>query len=270
MDAQIDAEFLFRFEVGWCRKVGNIREMTCSLFGKSEDEILTPEDIARLWVHLEVNAGLVASINIEPNITRPVLSTAQGNYHILDRELKHKQEQVAQEAIKSGNTTEIEKILWEVWGEANQTQKILDELWQLARVYRLVPVTDQEIAQFPPTKIQDQFRAVVNWVLWEQVVPSFLYKEMLMIENRYEVGIVRIVRPYPWEGRQTLTAEDYGIRPVTRVRTWVVYYLTRRGGGRLIEPDAVGLWNREFGDSLTERNYRSERQRLFSHLSKSG
>jgi hypothetical protein len=270
MDAQIDAEFLFRFEVGWCRWISGIREMICSLFGKNEFEKLTPDDIARLFVHLEVNAGVVASINIEPNITRPVISTARGNYHILDGELKSKQEQIAREAVKTSNTIELEKILWEIWGEANQTQKILDALWRLARAYRLVPIIDKEAAQFPLIKIQDQFRAVVNWVMWEQVVPSFLYKEMLMIENRSGVGIVRIIRPHPWEGKQLPKTDQFGIRPETRVRTWAVYFHTKRGGGRMIEKGAIELWNREFTDTLTERNFRSERQRLFSHISKSG
>jgi hypothetical protein len=50
---------------------------------------------------------------------------------------------------------------------------------------------------------------------------------------------------------------------MSRIRTWAVYYLTQRGGGRQTEPKATGIWESAFDDPLETPNFRGERDRLF-------
>jgi hypothetical protein len=50
-----------------------------------------------------------------------------------------------------------------------------------------------------------------------------------------------------------------------RIRTWSVYYLTKRGGGECTEAEAIEQWNEVFPKYMVqEPNYRGERDRLLT------
>jgi hypothetical protein len=162
-----------------------------------------------------------------------------------------------------------DRLSWQLWLEANQTAQIQQELWRLAEAYQLVPIRDDQIANVAPVVIREQYLSVLNWVLHGDAVPSFLHSETLLLESRPAGGVKRTIHPHKWASGSARKVAPR-IKETTRVRTWTVYYLTRRGGGKLTEPDAVELWNREFHDNLDVRNYRAERDRLLLHQSKKG
>ena len=64
------------------------------------------------------------------------------------------------------------------------------------------------------------------------------------------------------------TKSSRRLRPHTRTRTWAVYFLSRRGGGSLTIRQAIELWNHHMNDSLSERNFRSDRQTLLQSSSR--
>jgi hypothetical protein len=254
-EATIDAEFLFRFEPTWCEWVDRIRGMMRAMVGQIDNEPLSLEDGARWLVHLESNVGLQVGVEVEPNGTRLTIESVRGGYHCFDRELA--------EALRTMtyDRNEFEHLQQQRWAEANQTAKIQSELWRLAQTYSLVP-SEVEWDKYAPDKIKQQFQSVVNWVIWGEFVPSFPWSMTRLVESKVGRGVKRTIRSHRWGGKDLGT---HRLRLDARVRTWAIYYLTRRGGGQRTEQSAVDLWNDRFPDNQVRlENFRDERSRLFS------
>ncbi len=261
-EAAINANFLFRFESVWCEWISKIRQMMWAMMGESSDTPLSSESGARLLVHLESNPGLSVGVNITPEGTTFTMTTATGNYRCLDRDLREKHQAAIRHFATGGDIAEIDRLHQQMWAEANQTTKIQDELWRLARAYQLVSVTDE----FSLRETKERFQRVVTWVIWAEVVPSFLWPKTILLESKTPKRVKRTLRPHKWS-EHIFPTQESGLRLETRVRTWAIYYLTRRGGGERTEQSAVDLWNEQFPCRIVTdlRIYRSERERLLKH-----
>ena len=269
----IDALFLFRFEPTWCEMVGRIRGMMRAMIGKTGCKPLSVEDGSRLWVHLEHNAGTSVSIETGPDGTKYRVTTARRGYICLDEELD--------KAL--GNMLSLDegdaKCLWQQMRmEANQTSKIEAELERLALRYHLIP-SKTERERWTPDDVRRQYQSVVNWVIFGEIPPLFptCWSGAIMLESTTKGGVKRNVSPWPLHERGHWRTNADGSRTWikdgpeppkrmekwVRIRTWTIYYLTRRGGGERSEEETVDLWNSTFNENVLVNNFRSERTRLF-------
>ena len=275
-EAAIDAEFLFRFNTSWCNWVNKIRKMMRDLIGLEGDEPLSVEDGARWCVHLESNPGLHVGVEAGPDGTHCTMAADRGGYHCINLELHQRLDEALKRVMESGDNAELEHIHRQMWLEANQTAKVRDELERLALAYNVIP-HKSEWDRYSPREIELRWKNLVNWVAWGKFVPSFRWPMTGFIENK--TGDIRL---YHMPGGHWRDTDDGGRVWVedkpdsskrmtldVRVRTWALYFLTKRGGGRLSEPMAVDLWNTKFPQQeVAVQNYRNERQRLLSKGSK--
>jgi hypothetical protein len=268
-EATIDANFLFRFDTGWCEWVNKIRQMMWALIGETNNNPLPSESGMKLYVHLDSNLGLSVGMEITPESTKLTMNTETGSYRCFDSDLQEKYQEAIRHIVKGNNKEDIDKLHQQMWREANQTAKIQDELWRLAKAYHLVPVTDEESLNFSPREISERFQAVIFWVIRAKIVPSFLWPKTILMESKTYSKIKRTLRPHRWS-EHIFPTEESRLRLGTRVRTWTVYYLTKQGGGKRTEQSAIDLWNEEFSDTLDIRNYKNERDRLLKHGCKKG
>jgi len=264
-DATIDAEFIFRFDPRWCLWVNNIRLLMKSLLSYEENTPLSSDDRARLWVHLEMNPHTrVGMINGEITME----TDNRGGYHSINPQLRKNFENALKRGVEDGdNTKEIKKILHEIWQEANQTSKIQSEIKRLAKAYQLIPLSKHDETQYPSALVIKQYQSVLDWILRNEITPSFLFQNTWLIENKTDKGVQRVIRPDKWNDNIYVNFKRPKISPKTRIRTWTVYYLSKRGGGERTEQAAIDLWNQLKNDSLNKRNYLKERERLFKHES---
>jgi hypothetical protein len=276
-EATIDAQFLFLFEPTWCTWVSRIRQMMRQMMGQNGDEPLSVEDGARWAVHLDSNPGLRVGLETGPNGSKYTVSTNRGGYVCLDEELDKALGQLPTDRA------EFERLWSQMWMEANQTLKVQKELDRLALAYHLVP-SKSDTGDWTPNEIRQQSQSVVNWVIWGDALPSFppSWPAAILLESKTDDGVKRSIRPWRaprrghWrqneDGSRTWTQDDpeppKRMMKEVRVRTWAIYYLTRRGGGRRTEEKAVELWNNQFNDSVEAHNFRSERSRLFARGTK--
>jgi hypothetical protein len=283
-EATIDANFIFRFDPAWCKRVSRIRGMMRALLGQGGDGPLSVEDGATWLVHLEANEGLQISVQVGPDNSGWEIRTKRGGgYSCLDPELKEKLNPRFPDAasIFSLDPALRKQLHQLMLMEANQTSKIQEQLRGLARYYGLVP--RHKADEWSPNEIKRQFQSVVHWVVWGEkhtVPPTFpsLWKGAVLREQKIGEGITRTVTPWPrpegghWcenkDGSRTwVKAPPSPSKRMTkevRVRTWTVYRITKRGGGRCTEEAAVSAWNDEFNENLEAQNFRAERGRLFS------
>lgn len=261
-----DAEFLFRFEVTWCRWVNRIRSMMRAMIGQTGEEPLSRQDRARWWVHLNRNAGLSVSIDSQDGPARWIIENPTGAYHVLDEDLRTARGALAVDLRAMHErpdeyTAKAAQIQQEMWFEANQTTKIQGELRRLARSYGLVP-SDHQLGQYPLDQIKLQYDSVVNWVLRGESVPAFLHGKTRLIESAVQGEDRRSIRLWKWGASEPFSEERIALE--TRIRTWAVYYLTKRGGGELAPSSAAELWNAKFSGRRVELgNYEDDRGKLF-------
>jgi hypothetical protein len=276
-EATIDAQFLFRFDPTWCKWVSKIRRMMRQMMGKTGDEALSVEDGAHWLVHLESNPGLRVGLEIGANGPKHTVATARGGYVCFDKELD--------KALGKFplDEAEFERLWLQMWMEANRTLKVQKELDRLALAYHLVP-SKSEAGDWTSNEVRQQFQTVVNWVIWGDALPSFppSWPAAILLESETGDGVKRSIRPwrYPrgghWreneDGSRIWIPDDREppkrMMKEIRVRTWAIYYLTKRGGGRRTEEEAVELWNPKFNDNVEAHNFRSERGRLFARGAK--
>lgn len=260
-EAAIDANFLFRFDPTWCKQVRKIRAMMNQLLGKEGDGLLSSEDSARCRVHLEVNPDTVVGFDSAKGFT---VTTAKGHYRCLDQKLREAYERVGKQALHGGDMTELEHLRELEWQEANQTSKIQSELIRIAQAYHLIPITEEEADRYAPTKIREQLINALDWVIWEHAVPSFLWPANKLIENELNSEGTQTIRPFEWWDDRSIGTGQTRLSLTTRVRTWTVYYLSKRGGGDLGQESAVELWNAEFpGTTVKVEQYLDEYRRVF-------
>jgi hypothetical protein len=266
-EAKVDAEFLFRFEVTWCTWVSLLRTMMRELLKQSGDAPLSVEDGARLLIHLDSNVGLRVGMQLGNGSTKLTIENSRGAYHILDEALQEKNNAFVKHSLvpienQTEHENEIEQLWHQLWLEANQTSKIQYELERLIRSYCLVPA-DGELGEYPVNQVKKQYGNVRNWVLWGLYTPPFFYERTMLIENKMKDRVGRIVRPCKWPNNQPFSKERLPL--ATRIRTWAIYYLTQRGGGKLKELAAVELWNDRFPERKVDpAYYEDNRTKLFA------
>jgi hypothetical protein len=183
-ESAVDANFIFRFEPIWCGWVSKIRGMMHALLGQAGDGPLSSEDGARWLVHIQANIGVSADIRIGDQGGLYV-KTNKGSYQCLDKILKNALENEIPKLLKSGDDTQYKILLMQMWGEANQTSKVIDEIERLALRFRLIPVST-ELNEYSPKEIQRFWQDVVNWVIWGQDVPMFRWPKTKLVEIKIE------------------------------------------------------------------------------------
>lgn len=267
-ETDIDSNFLFRFDPVWTRRLREIRRMMWGLFVEEKDIPFPSEEGARLLVHLEQNAGISVGINLSEEVSALVIDPPNRKYRLLNSNLKQEQEQGVRSLVQGEDITPFQQLHEQVWAEANQTSKIWIELERLAKGFHVIPHTEEEERRFPLEEIKANFRNFINWVIWEHMTPAFLWSKTRLIEYEINGKSYRTIRPYPWSEKDPERTPN--LKLPTRIRTWAIYYLTRRGGGVRTQQAALSLWNEHFTPySLTDvGNYRHELGRLFHKAQK--
>ncbi|MEK7326524.1 MAG: hypothetical protein AAB217_14845 [Chloroflexota bacterium] len=80
-EANIDAEFLFRFDIALCKWVGKIRGLMHTLIGQTGDAPLSREDGLKVIIHLESNPGVLLTVTIGAN-AHDKITTLKGDYYL--------------------------------------------------------------------------------------------------------------------------------------------------------------------------------------------
>ena len=260
-EATIDAEFLFRFDPRWCRWVDKIRSNIRVLLGQTGEAPLSLEDGEKWFHHMEVNRGLTVDLATDR------VSTHRGGYISLNgpREPSALLDDPLFQAARKGDKDEVDRLRAEIWMEANQTSKILSELERLAQAYGLIPIADDEFRQYSNIEFERMYYDVIGWVLWQNCVPSFRWAITELKRSKTGKGVKKFILPHRWSGApQRKPSNNRGQNDV-RIRTWSIYYLSRQGGGQLIEEDAIKVWNGLFQEYSLEykSNYQSQLSNIF-------
>jgi hypothetical protein len=267
-EQQLDCEFIFRFEQGWVTWVKKIRKMLHALLNvEIEDDLLPSEEAVKLWVHLEINPGVRTEISIQQGEEHS-LSFDVGNYRPLGDELvfgsKEELLNFLQGDVRTFRELEVKKFF-----EASQTSKIQGEIDRLARIYQIIPAMESDWTQFSIDELTLISKNLRNYLLLGHPLPSFIWPKVTYIDTKINIGVTRNLRPHKSPYKIANKKRGYQrIRPSTRIRTWSIYFLTRRGGGFETEQNAVNNWNKAFTENLEAQNYRKDRTRLFKLGSK--
>jgi len=263
--------FIFGFESSWCRRLSQVRLLIARLVGREGDALL-PEDLAtRMWVHLYSNRGLAVTLTLRDRSSTSVsFKTAEGTYHPYDESLVPDTSSLLDPDALADPP--VRGQLAAFIGEARLTQNILDRVNHMARVYQIVPLGEDQWRLFSLEKIEDQLVNLRNFILFGHPTPTLVWPEIAFIESKMPHKVFRWLRPDSATAAslERRSAGTPGLRRDTRIRTWTVYFLTKRGGGSLSERAAVDTWNAYFGDQLEQRNFRAERDRLLKLGSRLG
>ncbi len=247
-EADIDAGFIYRFDPVLNEQLDQARAMMRALVGKDGCEPLSGHDAVRWLIHLEDNPGVRLSITLGgSNGTGYAFATDKGAYRCLDQELE-----VAY-GRTIGDPSEAERVLKLIFLEANQTNKVQEKIARMGLACGMLPHESGE-RFYSPHDLEQRKQHLIEWVIRGEIVPSFLDEVMDIRDQKVGKGIVRTIRPQRWPHGQWQVASNYDrtwhyergdskktLREV-RVRTWAIYYLARRGGGRLTELDAIKRW----------------------------
>ncbi len=281
-EAIIDSQFLFRFDPTWHRSITQIREMIWSLMGEQKSEPLSKQNTLHLrWImHIERHFGItVGDGDTQGFVIWNKVNNRRG-YALFGEEGRDKS--LTQFWKMVDNSDFREEIFAKMWMEANQIGKIHGEITRLGRAYGLIPLDGDE--DYSKRQKKDFRQRVFDWIVWGNVAPTFRWPVTQLTESRLE-GIVRIFRPIgelPMGQWKTLDAggavwEENKVenkkpmsKPV-RIRTWSIYYLTRRGGGTRTEEQASSLWNQRFSMlNVSAKNFRRDRKWLRKKLFEEG
>ncbi len=280
-EAIIDSQFLFRFDLSWYRWVCRIRGIVWLLVTDQESQkpLSIENNLHLRWVmHIEDNFGISVGWDSSRGLIIENTIKSKNGYDPFNKELS-KQLWEIRDNKKAGN-----QIWAKMWGEANQISKIHNEIIRLGRAFGLIP-SSYELDDYSSNQTTDLHARIFNWVMWGQIAPVFRWPMTQLLENKFQ-GVVRLTHPHRlpegyWRdlldgGRVWIEKKVGNTKRMThsvRIRTWTVYYLTRRGGGEQTEQAAVDLWNRTFpdqspGNGLAIKHFRRERRNLFIKGSK--
>lgn len=261
--AAIDAEFIFRFEPNFRNQVKRLRAAMRGYFDLPGDGPLLVDVGAKWSVHLEDNLGLsIRFVNGKPSIE---------GYRPFDKSLIEQQIK----AHMAGDNEEYDRIDREIFVEARFIQRILQGIKQLSEMYQLVPHRSER-DQYTPIEIRTFRQRIMNWIIFGHYPPQFLWEITRLSESKEAHDGARSIRLFQWVTVKWIPREDGGktrveqkpkrgkrIETETRIRTWAIYFLSKRGGGKMTVNDAVELWNKITGQLHTSSNYYSELKRLF-------
>ena len=274
-ELEIDGNFIFHFDPVWCRREGEIRGMMGELLRQTNsDEPFSVEDAATIHVHLARNSSTEMIIRIDLfNMDRhryidvEIAEREMSRYRCLDPQLREvfnpRRPRLDQSHIELMQQREA-KMMRERW----LTLTIHQEILRMGQNYHILPLgLGHSVEPWTPRQVRDHVTSIVNWILrGEQrtTVPPFppFWEAMVLIENDTGTSVARTV--HPWEGRPDEdSAGKRGGSKYVRMRTWAIYYLTVRGGGRRTEDKALDLWAEHFNEIVDERNYQRQRDSLF-------
>lgn len=263
-EQEIDRNFIFRFEYGWQLRVGIIRKWISELARNPGPPDLLPEDLRpKMWAYLELNKYLMDM----PDITTPAQASERNPpFRPFNDQLKDRYELAIKAAIH-GSPQELYTIKAKVDEEKERVRRIQSEILRIARQYQIVPLGSDLWSRFPLDSIEEQLVNLRNHLLFDYPIPKFIWPQVKFLESPTDEGITRWLRPVRARSH-TQPQTSYRMRTRTRVRTWAVYFLTRRGGGEFIEERAVELWNEAMNDTLAPRNYRTNRKQLLANPSR--
>jgi hypothetical protein len=282
---KIAAAFFFRFDTkayNWVRK---IRGLIRRLMKKTGDDPLSSKDGIKMELHLRNNLQAVAGYS-------SVDGHSTENYKPLDRRLN---ERIVHAAFDN-NEDELTKLRREKWQEAKLTTEINSEIERFSVAYKLLPSHDERLASaFSPAEVESRYQNAIRWILQRKVVPQFYIPRVRFIETKIGDGVKCISNPYGdvsvsllvhengrksfgrwiqtedgkkiWE--ETPPPKFREMETDTRVKIWAIYYLTKRGGGRLTEKGAIQMWHDEFEGGLIvtpshKKNFQRYRKRILS------
>jgi len=250
----IDAAFLYRFDPLWYEKSPIIRAMMRELLGQDGDGHLSRKDTKSLLEHLLNNQQLSLDESLAYN--------SRGFYTSLDPSLHG--------AYLSHNTGKVDRWL----AEAEKTARTWDLIHWLGSQYNLFP-QPFERSDWGSNAIELQIRRIAACIALDTGTPDlFRWDDMLLVEHLRGRAHGPNIRPQEWARRMlasqspagvirwTPEPKKYRVSDRTRIRTWTVYYLTRRGGGCRTEQAAIDIWNRVYEDTLQPQNFRAERDRM--------
>lgn len=237
--AAIDAEFIFRFERAWLTERNRLRRVWRERLGLEGSGPLSLWDYAIVLPWLELHRDEQVTTRVSELEGRPVmLNITQSISEYPDMEM----------------------------GAAIQ---------RLAELYGVLP-SGSEWGAHRPTVLTKRRSDFLKFVLCGgERVPRIIWSAYLFCEKTRSRKPSEYLRPvqYIASGRRAGDRErEYepfrsGKKEphstAVRIRTWVVYFLTTRGGGPYLETQAVDTWCSSFGEDLSEQNFRTDRTRLF-------
>jgi hypothetical protein len=272
-EAWLDSQFLFRFDPRWTDQVEQVHKMMRAMLHKPVEGELAEEDRIRWYSHILHNFGFAPDERAkrEPN---PYYSLEPLGMHF--REDSNWRERCQT--------------------EADESLRVRDRLQGMAEVFNLLP--NLRVArEWSPEDLERQFERVASWVIFDSGSPApprkvtrlqggvrvtdtnilFPWQVTRLEERKMDRGIARWIRPRCWDllrdGPVPGTWKGPRMTPFVRVRTWAIYYLSRRGGGRRAVHTtwgigAVPLWNLLYPDEDPDRGlhytkFQSDRRRLF-------
>jgi hypothetical protein len=257
---EVDAAFVFRLDPLWYRCSATIRRMMRRLLDRPGHGPLSEKDqIIWAW-HLMQNRWPQASLGGQE------ASTHEGYVGLemgLPRAQEYEQADQTQRRLAGGPDTD----------------RVRSWLYCLATAYNVIP-DSFDPDDWGPNRIARQYQQLAVCVMSDRGSRRlFRWERVRLVEQRRGQRRLPAVRPERWatwvihsEGAVThdeglapgwtFAPEAWDVGAMTRIRTFTVYYLSKRGGGRLTEEQAVGVWNVEFKDVLRERTFRGERDRL--------
>ncbi len=268
------AEFLLRFDLSANQYLSRMRTMMRAMLGQTGNAPLSLEDGLRWQLHLQANRDVRIVGQFGPNGGRLSVTGYQQYFdHELGSAIDH--------ALGNHDDAELDRLHDKMLIEANQTSKILRELHSFMRCYDLVP-SEHDYDNFAPIQLRRMFEASLAWVTWGDRIPQFAHDPVIFLENRIGNGVTRVIRVFPsatgrWQtiedGSGMWTEDKHGNKQmpiINQIRTWTIYCLTKRGGGRLSEDDARSMWNHEFGKYSIEdtRLFREQRDAIFGKAKK--
>lgn len=248
-EADIDSAFIRRFDPMLSKWIDQIRGMMRTMIGLSGCEPLVDDD--RGWVrHVVDNQGLKVEMSYkEGKLSGYSITVDNGYYRALDQELNQ---------VKFPESPSLQ---WHErrLAEANQTRKIMDQIKWIEKRYALRPILNEH-DPYDDEHIQQWFRQrelveMLDWVITGRYVPPFRWDVTDIQDSRIGQGVSSTITP-----RRRLDSIEKLPRiknRKVRVRTWLIYYLSQRGGGVLTELEAIDQWNK-----LWDRDVQLETRRL--------
>ena len=258
----IDAAFLFRFDLHWYITAARIRGMMRALLGLVGNEPLSDADGKRLVEHFMRNRQL--------RVEGSVAITDLGYYTSVNPALRP--------------YLSLVQDKHEEWlNEASTTAEVLDSLHQLADEYNLIPHA-RETNDWGPNMIESLLWRMTACVAYARGTSDlFRWDKVRFVERQRFCtrGPGPTIRPQAWAVRlipddaPPVAGEErkprwqpeplhYNVIGKRRIRTWTVYYLTRRGCGQQeSEQAALDVWEADFQQRIETQRYRGERDRLF-------
>ncbi len=205
---------------------------------------MSSEDGWRLYNHIQDHLDL----RIEYKGEAYGFISSHNGYRPIDATLVDIQLQ----ASVRGDDQAKERIEQHILNEAEHTIGIVSGLRKLAHRFGILPA-DHDLDNYSKKEIKAIWDRILTWVVFDKGVPTFCWQNYVLVESRTPRGQERMLHT---QGVPKSYKKE-GIRPEIRIRTWAIYFLSKRGGGRRNasssflgfpkgDATAMGIWNSRF------------------------